>query len=63
MTIAALIHIVIILIVFGLCWWLLSTYVLPHVAPPFNILIIVVLALCLILYLLSLVGVVPIRLH
>lgn len=59
-----IITIIVYLLVFGLVWWLFSSYVLPHVAEPFRTIIIVVLVLALCVWLLSLVGVVgPIRLQ
>ena len=52
------------LIIFGLVWWLVTAYILPHVAEPFKTIIVIVMALCVIIWLLSLVGVVgPIRLR
>lgn len=58
-----LISLVVVLIIFGLVWWLLQAYILPHVAEPFKSLIVVVLVLIVILWLLSLIGMVgPIHL-
>ena len=53
MAIAGLIHIVLMLIILGLAWWLLTTFVLPKLAEPFPTIIIVVLAVAAILWLLT----------
>jgi len=52
-------HVIVVLLVLGLAWWLFATYVLPHVPDPFKTIIIIVLALAAICWLLSLVGVIP----
>lgn len=59
MSLDLLVHIVIVLVILGLVWWLLQTYILPLVADPFRTIIVVVVVLCVILYLLGLIGVVP----
>ena len=52
-------HIIVVLLVLGLAWWVFSTYILPHVPAPFRTIIIVLLALAIICWLLSLIGLVP----
>ena len=56
MGVNALIHAIIVLIVFGLIWWLVETYILPKVADPFNTIIRVALIIVVVLWLLSLIG-------
>lgn len=51
-----IIQIVIVLIILGIAFWVLQTYVLPAVADPFKTIIMVVLAIAVILWLLSLIG-------
>jgi len=53
-----IVQIIVVLLVLALVGWLLSSYVLPHVAEPFRTIIVVVLAIALCLWLLSLVGVI-----
>lgn len=52
----SLIQIVITLLVLALCWWLFQTYILPRVPEPFKTIIIVILVLFVILWLLSIAG-------
>ena len=59
MSLDLLVHIVIVLVILGIVWWVLQAYVLPSVAEPFRTLIIVAVALCVILFLLSLIGTIP----
>lgn len=59
MGLETLISLLVTLVIFGLIWWLLQTYVLPKVAEPFGTIIIVILVLFVIFWLLSLIGVVP----
>jgi len=54
-----IIHLIVVLLVLALVWWLFSTYILPRVPEPFKTIIIVILVLCVCLWLLSLVGVIP----
>ena len=56
MGMASLVQIIAVLIILGLAWWLLQTYVLPRLAEPFPTIIIVVLVIALILWLLGFVG-------
>ena len=56
MGVNSLIHAIIVLIVFGLVWWLVETYILPKVADPFNTIIRVALVIVVVLWLLSLIG-------
>ena len=56
MGVNALIHAIIVLIVFGLIWWLVETHILPKVADPFNTIIRVALIIVVVLLLLSLIG-------
>ena len=56
MGVNSLIHAIIVLIVFGLIWWLVETYILPKVADPFNTIIRVALIIVVVLWLLSLIG-------
>jgi hypothetical protein len=56
MSIDLLIHIIIVLVVLGLIWWLIQVYLLPIVAEPFRTLIIVVVVLAVIFYLMTLLG-------
>ena len=56
MGVNSLIYGVIVLVVFGLVWWLVETYILPKVADPFNTIIRVVLVIAVVLWLLSLIG-------
>jgi hypothetical protein len=56
MSIDLLIHVIIVLIVLGLIWWLIQVYLLPIVAEPFRTLIIVAVVLAVIVFLLSLLG-------
>ena len=56
MGVNTLIYGVIVLVVFGLVWWLVETYILPKVADPFNTIIRVVLVIAVVLWLLSLIG-------
>lgn len=53
----SLIGLLVWVIVLALVWWLLVTYILPHVPQPFRTIIIVVCVLILIFWLLSLIGV------
>ena len=53
---ATLVHIILVLIVLGLAWWLLQKFVLPRLAEPFPTIIIVVLVVALILWLLGFLG-------
>jgi hypothetical protein len=52
-----IIHIIVVLLVLSLVWWLFATYILPRVPEPFRTIIIVLLVLCVCLWLLSLVGI------
>lgn len=52
-------HIIVVLLVLALAWWLFSTYILPRVPEPFKTIIIVILVLAVICWLLSLIGVIP----
>ena len=54
----SLISLLILVIVAALVWWLLSVYILPHVAQPFRTIIIVILVLIAIVWLLNSIGVV-----
>ena len=56
MGLETLIHLLVVLVIFGLVWWLLQTYVLPKVAEPFSTIIVVILVLAVIFWLLSLIG-------
>ena len=56
MGVNALIYAIIVLIVFGLVWWMVETYILPKVADPFNTIIRVVLVIAVVLVLLSFIG-------
>lgn len=51
-----ILQIIVVLLVCALAWWIFKTYVLPHVVEPFLTILIVFLALCVIVWLLSLVG-------
>lgn len=55
-----LVQLIVVLIVFGLVWWLVTTY-LP-LPPPIKTAITVLFVLLLILWLLSIVGLVPLPL-
>jgi hypothetical protein len=57
MDLGALIGVILVLAVLGVCLHLLFTYV--PIEPPIKTLIIIVVVLVVILYLLSLVGIVP----
>jgi hypothetical protein len=54
-----IIQLLVVLIVLGVVWWLVQTYLLPHVAEPFRTLIVVLVVIVACLWLLSLVGLVP----
>ena len=54
----SLIGLLVFIIVIALVWWLLTAYVLPHVPQPFRTIIIVICVLIVIIWLLSLIGVV-----
>ena len=56
MGVNSLIYALVVLIIFGLIWWLVETYILPKVADPFNTIIRVGLVIVVILWLLSLIG-------
>ena len=56
MGVNALIYAVLVLVVFGIVWYLVETYILPKVADPFNTIIRVVLVIAVVLWLLSLIG-------
>ena len=56
MGVNSLIAALVVLIIFGLIWWLVETYILPKVADPFNTIIRVGLVIVVILWLLSLIG-------
>ena len=56
MSVNALIYAVLVLIVFGLIWGMIETYIMPKVADPFNMIIRVVLVIAVVLVLLSLIG-------
>ena len=56
MGVNSLIAALVVLIIFGLIWWLVETYILPTVADPFNTIIRVGLVIVVILWLLSLIG-------
>ena len=45
-----------VLVVLGIIWYLVETYILPKVADPFNTLIRVGMVILIILWLLSLIG-------
>jgi len=51
----SLVGILIALIVLGLIWWLVQTYILPRVAEPFRTIVIVVMVVIFIIWLLSLI--------
>lgn len=55
----SIIQIVFVLCILGFAWWVFSRKVLPKVPDPFNTVIVVFLAFCLIFWLLQLVGVIP----
>ena len=59
MGVNALIYAVLVLVVFGIVWYLVETYILPKVADPFNTIIRVGLVIIVVLWLLSLIGVGP----
>ena len=52
----AFIYAILVLVVFGLVWWLVEKYILPNVADPFNTIIRVGLVIIVVLWLLSLIG-------
>lgn len=54
-----IVQLVVIIIVLCVVAWLWNTYVAPHVPPPLNWLIPLIVALLLIVWLLSLVGLLP----
>ena len=54
-----IIHLIVVLLVLALVWWLFSSYILPRVPETFRTIIIVILVLAVCLWLLSLVGVIP----
>ena len=56
MSVNALIYVLLVLVVFGLAWWLIETYILPKVADPFNTIIRVGLIIVVVVWLLSLIG-------
>ena len=51
-----IIQIIVVLLVCSLAWWVYQTYVAPHVTEPFRTIIVVLLAVLVIVWLLSLVG-------
>jgi hypothetical protein len=53
-----LIYLIIICLIFGVAWWAITQIPLP---PPVRTVIVVIFALILILVLLSLIGVIPMR--
>ena len=53
-----IINIIVVLLVLALAWWVFQTYALPRVPEPFKTIIIVLLALVVCLWLLSLVGII-----
>ena len=59
MGLETLIQIIVTLVIFGLAWLVFETYISPKIAEPFRTIIIVILAIFLIFWLLSLIGVVP----
>jgi hypothetical protein len=54
-----LISLLIFVIVIALVWYLLTTYVFPLLPPPFRTVVIVICVLIAIVWLLGLIGVVP----
>ena len=56
MGVNALIYAVLVLVVFGIVWYLVETYILPKVADPFNTIIRVGMVIIVVLWLLSLIG-------
>ena len=56
MSVNALIYVFLVLVVFGLVWWLIEAYILPKVADPFNTIIRVGLVVVVVVWLLSLIG-------
>lgn len=54
-----LITLVVVLIILGLVWWLLSAYVLPKLSEPIRTIVIIILVLIAILFLLGLIGIGP----
>lgn len=54
-----ILQIIVVLLVLALAWWIFRDYILPHVPDPFRTIIIVLLAILVIVWLLSLVGLVP----
>ena len=56
MGVNSLIHAIFVLVVFGIVWYLVETYILPKVADPFNMIIRVALVIVVVLWLLSLIG-------
>ena len=59
MSFETIVRMLVALIIFGLVWWLLVTYVLPKLAEPFRTIINVILVILLILWLFGLVGAYP----
>ena len=57
MDLGALVGVIIVLAIIGVCLWLLVTYV--PMQPPFPQIIVVIVVLCVVLWLLTLVGIVP----
>lgn len=57
MDLGALVGVIIVLAIIGVCLWLVTTYI-PMTAP-FPQIIIVVVVLCVVLWLLTLIGIVP----
>ena len=56
MGVNSLIYAVLVLVVFGIVWYLVETYILPKVADPFNTIIRVGMVIIVVLWLLSLIG-------
>lgn len=54
-----ILQIIVVLLICALAFWIFQTYVLPHVVEPFRTIIIVLLAILVIVWLLSLVGLIP----
>jgi hypothetical protein len=55
----SLITLLVLIVVFVLVWWLLSTYVLPKVAEPGRTIIVIVFIVIVIVILLGLIGIGP----
>jgi cell division protein FtsX len=54
-----LLSLLIVLIVLGLVWWLVWNYLLPRIGEPFRTIVIVLMVLLVVVWLLSLIGIVP----